>query len=101
MSQVKVGDKIRIYGLDKDSPETMFDRYVSMLHTDGIIVTNKAEHVHPKQCRKLVKKNRRIVFIAKNELDDAFNKGDYAPAWGDHNGFEKHEMIEFREVIKK
>ena len=54
--KLKVGDRIRVYGFDSDDAGISFTRHVDELRDDGLIKTDAGEFVHPKQCRRLVKK---------------------------------------------
>jgi hypothetical protein len=64
-------------------------------------------HVHPKQCRRLVSKKRRTVWISEMNLINVFNADPghtgsrvaKIPTWGDNP--ELSGMVEFREVGKE
>lgn len=64
----KVGDRVAFYSSGKrDVGEVK-----ALLNTDTLVIMDKSDttyHFHPKQCRKLVKKQRRrfLVEIVENE----------------------------------
>jgi|SRR5271157_2534169 len=66
-SKFKVGDRIRIYGFDSDDATLVLARTVVSV-SPNLIETDGGEFCHPKQCRRLVKKQRRRVWILEDDL---------------------------------
>lgn len=56
---LKVGDKIRVYGSDRYSASATITRIIQKIDSNEIIITSAGECVHPKQCRRLIKKERK------------------------------------------
>lgn len=70
MKEFKVGDKIRIYGFDKDDAGQVLTRVIDSYHPDnnGLLMTDAGEYVHPKQCRRLKPKRKaREVWVLFHE----------------------------------
>jgi len=77
MTDFKVGDRVRVYGhkaldwettdarvIERGVDELIHAEFIMVLANNGLRVL-----VHPKQCRRLVKKYRRRVWIIKREND--------------------------------
>lgn len=63
MTQFKVGDRVRIYGFHIDDAGHVMDRTIDEVCDNGLLGTDGGEYVHPKQCRRLVKRERRRVWV--------------------------------------
>lgn len=108
MADLKVGDRVRVYGWDFDDPKEalIFNAEVLEKLSNGMLKVRNPrldgdDFVHPKQCRKLVKKERRRVWIHFNEKTPEREICHLNPP-----GKNAHEVcdgncIEFREVKRK
>lgn len=63
---LKPGDRIRVYGHGPDLTH-VFDRTIVSINDEGYIETDGGENCHPKQCRKLVRKERRRILVNINQ----------------------------------
>lgn len=95
----KVGQRVAVYNFGIRYVGTIFDVF-----KDGIDVAedpdNKGMRVHPKQLRRLVKKERRRVWIPETSLPhDMIGKCEDA-AWVSADDRSKDGWVEFIEVKK-
>lgn len=91
MSKFNVGDKIRMYGAGSEGRSFRAPATIEKI-VDGMIYTTTGVWCHPKQCRRLVKRKRRSVWIESHHdgsLRSVFRVGDPRPS----------SAIEFREVL--
>lgn len=86
----KVGDRVRAYsgGLAKG----YFDARVTQITSEGLLILDEYGVYHPKQCRRLVKTQRRRAWLLKSCLSNQaiFEPPNFPENW-----------IEFVEVRKK
>jgi hypothetical protein len=100
----KVGDRVAYYlSSHRRTGKVLSVHANASLQVDEDNASPRWEYnVHPKQCRKLVKKPRRKVFILEQELVN-FQKETSAPAW--EKPWEDLDFdspwVEFVEVKKK
>lgn len=107
MTKFAVGDRVRVYGWFgstadpclSDTPCT-----IERIDDSGHLYVrpkkwNKQVIVHPKQCRKLIKKERRRVWIAREGLASIPACSTRNISVSDHVRFS--DDIEFIEVVKK
>jgi hypothetical protein len=62
MKNIKVGDKVRVYGFCPNDASRIMTRTIVQTNVGrfGVLLeTDTGEWVHPKQCRRLVRKKRR------------------------------------------
>lgn len=94
----KVGDKVRAY-----SGSLSYLYTVSSIETHGMLSFKETSYwFHRKQCRKLVKKERRRVWVGwdyRNVLNQAMRVTAHKPA--DNWACSDEVVIEFVEVKKK
>jgi hypothetical protein len=72
MGKFKAGDRIRIYGFDPEDAAKSFVRCVDEVNEEGLIITDGGEWAHPKQCRKIVKHEKRRVWLSASSLSDLY-----------------------------
>lgn len=98
----KAGDQVVVYGREWGAKMQGFKAKVESINEDGMLFVNTkdtAYYVHPKQCRRLVKKPRRRIWVnfyptgtcvhlSKEEADK-------------HAGRSRIECVEFIECKKK
>lgn len=92
----KVGDRVAVYsgrGRFVGTVETVMNTILEV-RLDG-----RVGQFHSHQCRRLVKKPRRRVWIAESNLVDSINSGLGVPAYRTRPGFS--DQIEFVEVRRK
>lgn len=73
MTEFKVGDRVRVYGWfgGKDDP-SLADQACEVIDVEGTRLVVRPKHwtknviAHAKQCRRLVKKERRRVWLKPN-----------------------------------
>lgn len=94
----KVGDTIHVYGFSADDAAQVLKRQIGQICDDGLIRTDAYELVHPKQCRKLIKKERRRISV--KFVNDGSSVGIPVVKWT-MSDFPKDEMVEFVEVRRK
>lgn len=78
MAQFKVGDRVSIYGFHAQDAGIVLKRSIAEMGTDGLLLTDAGEYVHPNQCRRLVKKKRPIIYVRGEglEFNDEFSRGE-------------------------
>jgi hypothetical protein len=65
----KEGDRIRVYGFDTEDAGRVFTRKVAKVLDDSfLLLTDGGEYVNPKQCRKLVKRERQTIWVSTGLL---------------------------------
>lgn len=62
-ARFQTGDRIAIYGLHSTDPTFVFKATVDRMISSRVLVTEGGHTVHVKQCRHLVKKERRRYWI--------------------------------------
>ena len=50
------GDRVRVYGFDAEDAINVLTRTVVSIKPSGLIETDGGEYVHPRQCRRIVKR---------------------------------------------
>lgn len=108
MNKFKVGDRIRVYGFNSKDGPIACDRKIEDLEGDGLIRTEYDEYVHPKQCRKLVKRKRRECWVVYTSCDTV---DPWRTAWATAEAAalnlpeakhpRKYEIVHMIEVSKK
>lgn len=107
MTKLKPGDRVRVYGTGFRNGEafgtsaSVHNGIVRNIHGVFISVTLSSRDwicVHPKQCRKLVRKERRRIFVYPSEFSkpEAYRVYAYTKESNRNTG-----AIEFVEVRKK
>ncbi len=103
MTTFKPGDRIHVYGFDSEDASKVLTRKVVSIGLNGLLETDAGEYVHPRQCRKLVKKPRREWWLSL--YDDG--SGSAFPTLSDAKEdfrtsiVAKHKIIRVREVKQK
>lgn len=106
MADLKVGDRVRVYGWDFDDPKEalIFNAEVLEKLSNGMLKVRNPrldgdDFVHPKQCRKLVKKERRRVWLTFYKDNGYSNIYTFNPLRSALK--EGAEVFEFIEVKRK
>jgi hypothetical protein len=101
MSKFKVGDRVRVYGGTNPDEGEFFDGTVRQIEGRWLVVKDDrngevVSSFHVKQCRKLVRKERRRVWIRESIIPIRGDLLDNPPA--EHS---EQFFIEFVEVRKR
>jgi hypothetical protein len=118
MSQFKVGDRVRLKGFANLQGESTVvegikgyvtrlygERFVVHIHRADILGGNYEVHVYPSQCRRLVKKPRRRMWInielTRERGMESFDMGTTYSPWVSFKEVNLPGWVEFVEVRKK
>jgi hypothetical protein len=110
----QVGDRVAVYGLDGNCELVRIKTTITGLPANGQLYLDEKDTVkttvprydfsmaHPKQCRRLVKKPRRRVWV------NQYTEGVYGSAYAEQGAAENagrnsqgRELVEFVEVRRK
>lgn len=106
MKELKVGDRVVAYcgkdrfigKIDKVYPD---DLLCVWARSDSGMYVHRSIYVHPKQCRRLVKKERRKIFVLPDIVGNhSDNIIKFSDCWITRTR-SNQDQIEFIEVVKK